>query len=208
MSPTHPRNFGFRISDLPSPSLNTPPGHHSRRGAVAEGLVARAARHGHMVRACACQVAVYRGPQQRPGAAAPGAAKPPRRPRGWRDRTAPRGIGVKRRFRDRDEIGPLAAFLRLERGGTDLVIVPTERREENAARGPESARSHKGRGVRPRSNRPPARRRRAALEVDGSDESLLSEETSTENAWPWAQPADGGHGNGHGSGVEASGGGR
>ena len=38
------------------------------------------------------------------------------------------------------------------------MIVPTERMEENAARGPESARSNIGRGVRPRSN---AARRRA-----------------------------------------------
>jgi len=30
------------------------------------------------------------------------------------------------------------------------------------------------------------------LEVDGSDESLLSEELSTENAWPWSKTADGG----------------
>jgi len=67
-------------------------------------------------------------------------------------------MGAQRRFRDRDEFGPLGAFLRLERGGTDLVIVPTERREENAVRGPRSARSNTGRGVRPRPNRPPARR--------------------------------------------------
>jgi len=73
------------------------------------------------------------------------------------------------------------------------VIVPTERREENVVIGPAPARSHKRRGVRrsPRSS-PPARRRRAALAVDGSDESLLSEETSTENAWPWSKTAAGG----------------
>jgi len=39
---------------------------------------------------------------------------------------------------------------------------------------------------------PPARQGRAAGEVDGTDESLLSEETSAEAAWPRAQPADGG----------------
>jgi len=39
------------------------------------------------------------------------------------------------------------------------VIVPIERREENAARGPESARSHIGRGLLSYSN---AARRRAA----------------------------------------------
>jgi len=39
---------------------------------------------------------------------------------------------------------------------------------------------------------PPARRRRAAGEVDGSDESLLSEETPAEAAWPRAKTADGG----------------
>ncbi len=89
---------------------------------------------------------------------------------------APRNrSAAQRRFRDRAEIGPLGAFLRLERGGIDLVIVPTERTEENAARGPESARSHIGRGVRLCSAS--ARRRavrRVALEVDGSDESFLS----------------------------------
>jgi len=39
---------------------------------------------------------------------------------------------------------------------------------------------------------PPARRRRAALEAGASDESLLSEETSAENAWPRSKIADGG----------------
>jgi len=47
-------------------------------------------------------------------------------------------------------------------------------------------------GVRSLGCSPPARQRRVALEVDGSDESLLSEETSAENAWPRARPADGG----------------
>ena len=37
---------------------------------------------------------------------------------------------------------------------------------------------------------PPARRRRAAGEGDGSDESLLSEETLAEAAWPRAQHQD------------------
>jgi hypothetical protein len=60
-------NFGFRISDLPPPSVNPPPGTHGRRGAVAEGLVARAARRREMVRAYARQIAAYRGPQQRSG---------------------------------------------------------------------------------------------------------------------------------------------
>ena len=39
---------------------------------------------------------------------------------------------------------------------------------------------------------PPARRRRAAGEADGTEESLLSEGTATENAWPRSQTADGG----------------
>jgi len=39
---------------------------------------------------------------------------------------------------------------------------------------------------------PPARRRRVAGEVDGSDESLLTEETSAEDAWPRAKTAGGG----------------
>jgi len=47
-----PPNFGFRISDFgfAAPSLDPPPGTHSRRGAVAEGLVARAARRGQLAR--------------------------------------------------------------------------------------------------------------------------------------------------------------
>ena len=72
------------------------------------------------------------------------------------------------------------------------MIVPIEQREENAARGPESARSNTGWRLQPYSNRPPARRRRAAGEVDGSDESLLSEETSAEAAWQRPKTADGG----------------
>ena len=47
-------------------------------------------------------------------------------------------------------------------------------------------------GVPPLECSPPARQRRAAGEVDGSDESLLSEETSAEAAWPRAKTADGG----------------
>ena len=47
-------------------------------------------------------------------------------------------------------------------------------------------------GVPPLECSPPARQRRAAGEADGSDESLLSEETLAEAAWPLAQPADGG----------------
>jgi len=39
---------------------------------------------------------------------------------------------------------------------------------------------------------PPARQRRAAGEVDGSDESLLSEETSAEAAWPRSKTVAGG----------------
>ena len=47
-------------------------------------------------------------------------------------------------------------------------------------------------GVGPLDCSPPARRRRAAGEGDGSDESLLSEETLAEAAWPRSQTADGG----------------
>jgi len=47
-------------------------------------------------------------------------------------------------------------------------------------------------GVGPLEGSPPARRRRAALEDGGTDERLRSEGTPSENAWPRAQPADGG----------------
>jgi hypothetical protein len=53
-------------------------------------------------------------------------------------------------------------------------------------------------GVRPLECSPPARRWRAAVEAGGSDESLLSEETSAEDAWPWSKTADGGLKNGDG----------
>ena len=50
------------------------------------------------------------------------------------------------------------------------------------------------------SARPNVARRRAKgaqrWKADDSDESLLSEETSAENAWPRSQTADDGHGNG------------
>jgi len=38
-------DFGFRISDLPPPSMHPPPEAHCRRATVVEGLVARVARH-------------------------------------------------------------------------------------------------------------------------------------------------------------------
>ena len=47
-------------------------------------------------------------------------------------------------------------------------------------------------GVGPLEGSPSARRRRAALEDGGTDERLRSEGTPSENAWPRAQPADGG----------------
>ena len=67
------------------------------------------------------------------------------------------------------------------------MIVPIERREENVVIGPAPARSQKRWGVRRSAGgSPPARRRRVAGEVDGTDESLLSEETLAEAAWPRA----------------------
>jgi len=81
-----------------------------------------------------------------------------------------------------------------------------QQREENVVIGPAPARSHDRTGVRRSAGgSPPARRKRAADEADGSDESLLSEGASVENAWPRAQPADGGrahidHGLGNGNG--------
>ena len=57
-------------------------------------------------------------------------------------------------------------------------------------------------GIGPPECSPPARRRRAALEADGSDESLLSEETSAENARPRAMPAAAGGPSGTGTGTK------
>jgi len=52
----------------------------------------------------------------------------------------PRGGEAKPILSDRAEIGPLVAFLRLERGGIGLVAIPTQRMEENGAGGPGSVR--------------------------------------------------------------------
>jgi hypothetical protein len=142
-------DFEFRISDLPPPSLQHSPGTHSRRGAVAEGLVARAARRRGMAVVCDRQIAAYRGPQQRPVAAAAGAAKPPRRPRG--NRTGPRPAKLQRSggFAIATRLNLWVRFSDWSDGGIGRPAISTERREENAARGPESARSHIGKGVRP-----------------------------------------------------------
>ena len=78
--PARISDFGFAV-----PNLHSPPGAPIRCGAVAEGLVARAARRREMVVACDRQIAAYRGPQQRSVAAAAGAAQPPRRPRALKD---------------------------------------------------------------------------------------------------------------------------
>jgi len=115
---------------------------HRRRGSVAEGLVARAARRGQPVRARARRMAAYRGPQQGPSAAVPGAAKPPCRPRTLKDSSRPRGAGAQRRRSDRAAGGPMTAFLRPEQGGIDLAVIPTQQREENAVIGPAPARCH------------------------------------------------------------------
>jgi len=47
-------------------------------------------------------------------------------------------------------------------------------------------------GIGPPECSPPARCRRAAGEADGTDESLLSEETLAEAAWPRANARGGG----------------
>ena len=59
---THPASRCALRRDKPTLDWNFLPGVHSRRGAVVEGLVARAARRREMVRACARQLAAYRGP--------------------------------------------------------------------------------------------------------------------------------------------------
>jgi len=167
------------ISHPASPGLDPSPGALSRRGAVAEGLVARAARRREMAVACDRQVAAYRGPQQRPGVTAPGAAQPPRRPRGEQDRTAPRGFAAKRRFRDRDEFGPLGAFLRLERGRDRPSGHPD--RVEGGKRGQRSeigAIPYREGGVASPECSPPARRRRARALTDGTEERVRSEGTT------------------------------
>jgi len=73
------------------------------------------------------------------------------------------------------------------------VIVPTEQREENVVIGPAPARSNtRCGGAALLECSPPARRRRAAGEAYGTDESLLSEGASAEAAWPRSKTADGG----------------
>ena len=90
-------------------------------------------------------------------------------------------------------LGLWVRFSDWSEGGIGRPAIPTERREENVARGPESARSNIGWGVgRSVGRSPPARRRRAAGEVDDIDESLLSEMAAAEAAWLRSKTADGG----------------
>ena len=77
-------------------------------------------------------------------------------------------------------------------GGIGRPAIPSEQREENAVRGPESARSNTGGGATSLECSPPARQRRAALEDGATDERSRSEGTLSENAWPRAKTADGG----------------
>jgi len=109
------------------------------------------------------------------------------------DGMRPRETAAKRRFRDRDEIGPLGAFLRLEQRRDRPSGHPD--RAEGGKRGQRSgigAIPYRVGGAVLLECSPPARQWRAAGEVEGSDESLLSEETSAEAAWPRAKTADGG----------------
>jgi hypothetical protein len=142
-----------------------------------------------MVSACARQLAAYRGPQQRPRAAVPGAAKPPRRPRAL--------SGQNQAPRNRSE----AEVSRSRRVWASGCVSPTGARRDRSRDHPDRAEGGK-RGQRSGAGAiqyreggavqlgcsPPARRRRAALEADGSDESLLLEETSASNAWPRSRP--------------------
>ena len=117
----------------------------SSAAAGVKGFLARVARRREMASARRRQIASYRGPQQKPGKDSgrtrpdgPTRARSRRagRPRtGRRRRHADFGppptgarhheIGAQAEISCRAEIGPLGAFLRLERGGIDLVIVPT-----------------------------------------------------------------------------------
>ncbi len=93
------------------------------------------------------QIATHRGPQQKPDSAASHERR--RRDADLWDAAraaAPRGAVAKRRRRDRAAGGPMASFLRPEQGGTDLVVVPTMRREENGVRGPAPAQFHSNGG--------------------------------------------------------------
>jgi len=193
MSDTHANrisNFGFRIC-RPTAFVV------SREASVGVTLLRRVSSRGprDVVSWCAsaCQMAAYRGPQQRPGGTAAGAAKPPRRPRAFQERTRPRGIGAQRRFRDRDEFGPLGAFLRLERRRDRPSGHPD--REEGGKRSQRSgigAIQYRVGGAALLECSPPARRRRAALEDGGTDERSRSEGTLSENAWPRSKTVAGG----------------
>jgi hypothetical protein len=110
-------------------------------------------------------------------------------------RTEPRPAKPERSagFAIAPRLGLWVRFSDWSEGGIGRPAIPTEWREENAARGPESARSHTGRGVRPCTIA--ARRRavrRAAGEVGATDKRSRLEGAATETAWPRALPADGG----------------
>ena len=78
-------------------------------------------------------------------------------------------------------------------GGVGRPAIPTEWKEENTARGPESARSHKRWGLR-RSveGSPPARRRRARALTRRDRGTLAFRGLDGERPWPRSQTADGG----------------
>jgi len=78
------------------------------------------------------------------------------------------------------------------KGGIGRPAIPTEWREENAARGPESARSHIGRRVRPRSNAARRRASGARGRRPNAGTRACSRNGVGLRPWPRSQTADGG----------------
>ena len=105
-----------------------------------------------------------------------GAAQPPRRPRTFQAISAARRCRDPRRFRDRDEFGPLGAFLRLERGRDRPSGHPD--RAEGGKRGQRSgigAITYRVGGAALLECSPQARRRRARALAGGTEERLRSD---------------------------------
>jgi len=181
---------------VPAHYLNSPLGAYSRRAAVAEGLVARPARRGQLVH--------FSVPDDRVSRAA---AEARSNSGGGGEAAAPTsGVpGQNQAPRNRSE----AEIPRSRRDWASGCVSPTGARRDRPSGRPDNAKGGKrgqrsGIGAIPYREEgaaslecsPPARLRRVAGEADGSDESLLSEETSAENAWPWSKTADGGRGHG------------
>jgi len=182
---------------LPSPSLNPTPGSLSRRGDVAEGLVARAARRGQLVRVSVPDGRVSRAAAEaRSDSAMGGKAAAP----------TSEAEGPNKAPRSRSE-GEAERSRRVWASG---CVSPTGARRDRSGDRPDRAEGGKrgqrsGIGAIPYREgvavllecSPPARRRRARALTGGTEERSRSEGTTVSDRGRGRRPrAAGGHGHG------------